>query len=173
MKKLLPGIIAILLVLCSCNAKKTFLHQRYTHFKHHNPAVASGQKTKTDKANVANVATPEVVQVTAQTEAATANPANEQKTTAVPKLKYTRAVLNDVAKRLALKDNDKSHNLIASNSKEPVSQVNKVKPLKTEVTKQKRGLLWGVIDALLAIILIVVIVLLVTWLVIVLTGPAY
>lgn len=171
MKNLVPGILAILIVLCSCSTKKSFLHQRYTHYKHHSPTLTKEHKACPDKnPEVVNPSAPEVVAVNPVSETATL--AGPVKTTE-PKLKYTRAVLNDVAKRLALKDKQAAPGLLASTSKAPETQVNKVKPIKAELTKQKRGLLWGVIDALLAIILIVVIVLLVTWLVIVLTGPAY
>lgn len=58
--------------------------------------------------------------------------------------------------------------LIANGSKLPVTKVTTIKPLKLEQKHEKRGLLWGVIDGILAIIVLAIFVALVVWLVLVL-----
>jgi hypothetical protein len=167
MKKLIPSVVALLiLILCSCNAKKSFLTQRYTHLKHQKASIVTEDRSLAHKGTKAAVITPEITVAStkpAQVKAAE-NPEAKQ-----TKLVYTKSVINGVIVPVALKGKEKVTGLLSSNSKQPTSKVEKIKPLKFEQTQQKRGLLWGVIDGILAIIVLAVFVLLVVWLVLVLT----
>jgi|GEM_PF-6217348 len=159
MKKLIPGMLALLILLCSCNAKKSFLHQRYTNFKHQKQATMAenrshaDRKSKTSATSVPKISVPEAVVV---------DPVTEQ---VKPKLKYTKSVINKVILPVVLKGKEKVSGLITSNSKIPTTKLTKTKPLNLDQKQEKRGLLWGLIDAILAIILLCVFVTLVVWLI--------
>lgn len=171
MKKLIPGMLALLFLICSCSSKKSFLTQRYTNFKHKkSSAVADNRSHARKESKAAPVVLEQAsanVQATANPETVSSPGAVAAKPAANPKLVYTRAAVNQVILPTVLKGKEKVAGLIASNSKQPV-KLTKTKTLNMDQKHEKRGLLWGVIDALLAIILLVVVVVLVAWLILVL-----
>src|ERR1044072_8208027 len=162
MKKLIPGIFILLILICSCNAKKSFLTQRYTHLKHNKSTTVAENRSHTNRGTKAAVAAPEVTLV---------NPATEPAKSVKPvKLEYTKSVISKVIVPVVSKGKEKIARLTTSNSKVPQTQVTKqMKPLNIDQNHQKRGLLWGVIDGILAIIVLAVFVALVIWLLLVLT----
>jgi hypothetical protein len=161
MKNLIPCLLALLILICSCSTKKSFLSQRYTHFKHGKPAAVAANNTPAHKETKGRAITASETAVT-QSEPESVKPAS------ATKLVYTRAAIDRVVLPAVSKGKEQVAGLIASSAKQPVTKLTKVKSLQLDQKLEKRGLLWGVIDAILALILIVVFVLLVTWLILVL-----
>jgi hypothetical protein len=160
MKKLLPGTLALLILLCSCNAKKSFLSQRYTNFKHKRPITVTENRSYADKGSKTAVTAPEIAVINS-------GPV-QAKPLEYTKLVYTQSVLDRVVLPVALKGKEQIASLVSNNSKLPVTKLTKIKPLNLKQKHEKRGLLWGVIDGILAIILIAAFVALIIWLIVLL-----
>lgn len=165
MKKLLPKMLALLILMCSCNANKSFLHQRYTHFKHNKAALVKQNVSHAERGEIKPNVT--ATNVTA-TEPVAVNSAPAQ----TERLKYTKAVIHRailpfVSKGVVSKGTEKTStaNLQCSNSKISVTKSDEIKPVKIDQHQKARGLLWGVIDGILAIIVLVAFVALILWIV--------
>jgi hypothetical protein len=164
MKKLIPGLLALLILICSCSTKKSFLSQRYTHFKHVKPTTANEKRAYAWQEAKAPAVAPAQPAIT-NPELISANPAGPSNAN---KLVYTRAAINQVVLPVVLKGKEQLAGLVASSAMRPVTKLTKIKTLQLDQKLEKRSLLWGVIDAILALILIVVFVILVTWLILIL-----
>lgn len=162
MKTLLFNSVILILVLCSCSGSRSFMHQRYTSLGHskHKATVNTSHENYASvrKSTPAPVAQP--VMVTSVPAAVTAAP--EQKAEAAPVLvaSANAAVSHAASSKLAKNTTFKPLKTFSNSDVRSYS-----KQLKKE---QKRGLLFGVIDALLSIILLVIFVALVVFLILIL-----
>lgn len=150
-------MLVALLFICSCSSNKSFLHQRYTHFGHKRSNTVAEARPQMKKEPSTPLKKEETKQeeITAVPETASAKP---------EKLLYTKALLNRVIVPVVTEGTGSVNGLFASNSKAPGKKLSTIKTIKLDGQFKKAGLLWGVIDGILAIIMLAIFVGLVLWL---------